>query len=362
MINRYLTWQLSALATTLLILLPLLAIGYHAFEGEMENLVHLWDTMLGTYLLNSSLLVLGTVVLALFFCITVRLDCCKLSILWAKNASMVALLAVSNACLFNRLSLYRFARLFWGISGNVAWYFRLANTARLLVSENPHPLRCLLCTCPCTLPLYFLTGSSGIIRTIRKPHSQCQNVRFMPADIFRKITFPLIRPAIAVGMALVAMETLGDFGTVSYFAVPTLTTAIYDSWLGFQDLGTASRISIFMLLMIFLFISLEQYSRRKQKSYQRGYEKKTSFKQLTGWKLWLAQGWCWGLLALAFFIPFGRLIYWSFHYFEQSWNLDFVQFALNSLKVSIIASIITVALALLLHFAHRLSVNRRFWA
>ncbi len=31
-----------------------------------------------------------------------------------------------------------------------------------------------------------------------------------------KITLPLIRPAIAVGCALVAMETLGDFGTVFF--------------------------------------------------------------------------------------------------------------------------------------------------
>lgn len=74
-----------------------------------------------------------------------------------------------------------------------------------------------------------------------------------PSQLFRRITLPLIRPSVAVGIALVAMETLGDFGTVAYFAVPTLTTAIYDSWLGYHDLGTASQIAIFMLLMIFLF-------------------------------------------------------------------------------------------------------------
>lgn len=34
-----------------------------------------------------------------------------------------------------------------------------------------------------------------------------------PSQLFRRITLPLIRPSVAVGIALVAMETLGDFGT-----------------------------------------------------------------------------------------------------------------------------------------------------
>lgn len=72
----------------------------------------------------------------------------------------------------------------------------------------------------------------------------------------------------------------------------------------------------------------------------------------------LALVWCWGLLALAFFLPLGRLLYWSYEYFEESWNLDFVQYALNSLKVSILAAICSVFVAILLHLAHRLSFGK----
>lgn len=207
-------------------------------------------------------------------------------------------------------------------------------------------------------PYIFLLVRVALLEQSENLTHSAKMLGATPAQIFRRITLPLIRPAIAVGAALVAMETLGDFGTVAYFAVPTLTTAIYDSWLGYHDLGTASQIAVFMLLMIFLFLSLEQYSRRKQKSYQRGYEKKSAFKTLKGWKLWLALGWCWGLLALAFFIPFGRLLYWAYDYFEQAWNLDFVQFSINSLKVSLIASAVTVLIALFLHFAKRLNSGK----
>ncbi|MEL0110349.1 MAG: ABC transporter permease subunit, partial [Rickettsiales bacterium] len=38
---------------------------------------------------------------------------------------------------------------------------------------------------------------------------------------FWSVALPMARPALVVGLALVLMETLNDFGTVEYFAVPT---------------------------------------------------------------------------------------------------------------------------------------------
>ena len=61
-----------------------------------------------------------------------------------------------------------------------------------------------------------------------------------PWESFWRISLPLVRPSIAVGLSLVAMETIGDFGTVSYFAVNTLTTAVYDTWLGYSNLNAAA--------------------------------------------------------------------------------------------------------------------------
>ena len=359
--NRFLAWQNTAVFATLIVLLPLLAIAYHAFDGEMENLTHLWNTMLGSYVTNSSLLVIGTVFLSLLFALPSAWIVANYQFFGQKTLQWLL-------CLPLAMPAYLIAFLYTDLldySGSFQEMLR-----NLFGWNSPQDywfpkIRTLYGACfVLALVLYpyiFLLARVALLEQSENLTHSAKMLGATPSQIFRRITFPLIRPAIAVGMALVAMETLGDFGTVSYFAVPTLTTAIYDSWLGFHDLGTASRISIFMLSMIFLFITLEQYSRRKQKSYQRGYEKKSAFKQLTGWKLCLAHTWCWGLLSMAFFIPLGRLLYWAYDYFEQSWNLDFVQFALNSLKVSVIASVVTVAIALLLHFAHRLSLNSKFW-
>ncbi|QLB18492.1 ABC transporter permease [Mannheimia granulomatis] len=356
--KKNLGWKTLSLLITLITLLPLLAIGYHTLSGDSENLAHLWNTMLPIYIKNTSLLVLGTVFLSLVFALPTAWFMANYQF-WGQKTLQWLL------CLPLAMPAYLIAYLYTDLldySGALQEMLR-----NIFGWQRPQDywfpqIRTLYGACfVLALVLYpyiFLLVRVALLEQSENLTHSAKMLGASPAEIFRRITFPLIRPAIAIGAALVAMETLGDFGTVAYFAVPTLTTAIYDSWLGYHDLGTASQIAIFMLLMIFLFLSLEQYSRRKQQSYQRGYEKKSAFKQLQGWKLVLALIWCWGLLALAFFIPLARLLYWAYHYFEQSWNLDFVEFAINSLKVSVIASIVTVSFALILHFAHRLSFGK----
>ena len=57
-----------------------------------------------------------------------------------------------------------------------------------------------------------------------------KTLRMSRYDKIIKIIIPLSRPAIFIGMSLVAMETLSDFGTVSFFGVSTLTTGIYNAF------------------------------------------------------------------------------------------------------------------------------------
>ncbi|WP_301098636.1 iron ABC transporter permease [Otariodibacter sp.] len=360
--NQYLSWKTFACITTFLVLLPLLAVIYQAFDSDINNLIHFWNTTLSNYAIHSSLLVIGTVSLALLFALPSAWIVANYQF-WGQKTLQWLL------CLPLAMPAYLIAYLYTDLldySGSLQKLLRSIFGWEMPQDYWFPQIRTLYGACfVLALVLYPYIFLLTRVALLEQSENLIQSAKLLgasPIQIFRRITFPLIRPAIAVGIALVAMETLGDFGTVSYFAVTTLTTAIYDSWLGFQDLGTASRISIFMLLIILFFIILEQYSRHKQKHYQRGYEKKKSFQKLTGWKLVVVYLWCGGLLSLAFFIPFGQLLYWSYDYFEQSWNLDFMEFAINSLKVSITASILTVSLALILQFTHRLSRNSKIWS
>ena len=80
----------------------------------------------------------------------------------------------------------------------------------------------------------------------QRPANLIQAARLLGANrrrIFTSLELPLARPALATGAILIAMETLADYGTVKLFAVSTLTTAVYDSWLVYGSLASAAQIS-----------------------------------------------------------------------------------------------------------------------
>lgn len=64
---------------------------------------------------------------------------------------------------------------------------------------------------------------------------------------FSRVTVPLARPAIVAGVSLALMESLADFGAVSYFGVNTFTTGIYRTWNGLNSAAGAAQLSLALL-------------------------------------------------------------------------------------------------------------------
>lgn len=346
---------LTALCVTLFFILPLPAIISQSWLAEWQNLQHLWQTVLPDYILNSLLLLCGTITLSLIFALPCAWILSNYQFKGQRTLQWVLCLPLAMPAylvgyLYTDLLDYpgpvqSFLRALFGWESVQDYWFpsvRTLNGACFVLALVLYPYIFLL------VRMALLEQSENLIHSAKILGAS-------PWQQIKKVVFPLTRPAIAAGAALVGMETLGDFGTVSYFAVPTLTTAVYDTWLGYGDLGSASQISFFMLTLIFLLVILERYSRNKQKTYQRGYEKKSSFTVLTGWKLYFAQAYCWGLAFAAFFIPFIKLIYWAVHYFENADLNRFFIYTYHSLSVSVIAAVICTFLALFLNFTHRLT-------
>lgn len=89
------------------------------------------------------------------------------------------------------------------------------------------------------------------------------------ALVWYRVIWPVARPAVAAGCALVLMETLADFGTVSYFAVDTLTAGIYRAWQGLGDRVTAARLAMLLLLVVGLLVWVERRQRVRMRYYAR---------------------------------------------------------------------------------------------
>ena len=108
----------------------------------------------------------------------------------------------------------------------------------------------------------FILTRSTFLNQSRDLIDVGKSLGFRNVDTFFKIIIPSARPAIFIGLSLVAMETLSDFGTVSFFGISTFTTGIYNSWFIFDDLKTANFLSLFLIFFILFFFGLENISRK----------------------------------------------------------------------------------------------------
>ena len=205
-------------------------------------------------------------------------------------------------------------------------------------------------------PYLYLIFKTALREQSFKLVQASQIMGLSPFKSFYRVSMPLARGAIVAGLALISMETMADFATVNYFAVSTLTTAVYDTWLGYYSLTAAAKISGIMLLMLFLALMLERFSRREQAVYERqsGVNSETLY-SLKGFYAWLASLFCCAVLFFAFILPVAVLLNYAFAYADQAWNDAFFLYAWQSFKVAAIVCVITIVLSLLVVFYQRIA-------
>ncbi|MBT7759377.1 MAG: iron ABC transporter permease, partial [Rhodospirillaceae bacterium] len=71
-----------------------------------------------------------------------------------------------------------------------------------------------------------------------------------PWRSFFTVALPLARPAIIIGLYLVLMETLNDYGTVDFFAVNTFSLGIFDVWMNMNNVSGAAQLATVMLVFV----------------------------------------------------------------------------------------------------------------
>ncbi|MFS2126696.1 ABC transporter permease [Pseudomonas sp. Pseusp97] len=203
-------------------------------------------------------------------------------------------------------------------------------------------------------PYVYLLARTAFLAQGRGLMEAARVLGLSPLAAFWRVALPMARPAIGAGLALAIMETLADFGTVSVFNFDTFTTAVYKTWYGFYSLSSATQLASLLLLFVMLVLLGERYSRGRSgvpNERPRG----AALYRLRGWKAFAASAWCLLVFACAFVIPVLQLLVWvwqkgRFDLDERYWGL-----ILHSLYLGGFAAVLTVAVALLLAFARRLS-------
>ncbi|MGR3373509.1 ABC transporter permease [Pseudooceanicola nanhaiensis] len=173
---------------------------------------------------------------------------------------------------------------------------------------------------------------------------------------FQRVGLPLARPAIAAGVAVAMMETVNDFGTVDYFAVQTLTTGIFSTWLESNNAAGAAQIACVILVLVVMLVLLEKASRRRSKFYTTARGMRPVVKQaLTGWKAWTATLLCILPLLMGFVLPAGVILGHAWDEAGAFTDPGLVRAFWHTLSVGGTAALMTVLAAVFLVYGVRLS-------
>jgi len=223
-------WGFSIVVIALLMALPILVIASFIFQPNNENWQHLFDNLLGEYVVNSILLMLGVSVGVLTMgVITAWLTsiCNFPGRRFFSWALLLPLAIPAYIIAYTYTGLLDFSgpvqsqlRDWFGWEYGDYWFpeVRSLGGAISMLSLVLYPYVYMMSRAA------FLEQSICVLEVSR-------TLGNTPLNSFLKVALPLARPAIVTGLSLALMETLADFGTVQYFGVDTFTTGIFRTWL-----------------------------------------------------------------------------------------------------------------------------------
>lgn len=199
----------------------------------------------------------------------------------------------------------------------------------------------------------FLERASGMMEAAR-------TLGHGPWATFLRVSLPLARPAVVAGMSLALMETLADYGTVSYFAVPTFTTGIYRAWFSLGDRIAAAQLAASLLGFVVLLVALERSTRGRARFHNTtGRNRPPHAIQLRGLSAVAAWLVCALPVLAGFVLPALLLLNMAIAATgsEAGVMIDwrFARLVSNSLLLAGVTALMAVLLALLLAYATRLT-------
>ncbi|MDU4250408.1 iron ABC transporter permease [Pseudomonas sp.] len=343
-------WYPITFAVAALVLLPISVLLLSWAEIDREIWSHLWETQMARLLGNTLVLVagVGVGVTVLGVSLAWLTSLCEFpGRRWLDWALMLPFAVPAYVLAFVFVGLLDF-------SGPVQTLLREGFGSGLRLPRVRSTGGVITVLVLVFYPYVYLLARTAFLAQGRGLMEAARVLGLSPLAAFWRVALPMARPAIGAGLALAIMETLADFGTVSVFNFDTFTTAVYKTWYGFYSLSSATQLASLLLLFVMLVLLGERYSRGRSgvpNERPRG----AALYRLRGWKAFAASAWCLLVFACAFVIPVLQLLVWvwqkgRFDLDERYWGL-----ILHSLYLGGLAAVLTVAVALLLAFARRLS-------
>lgn len=173
---------------------------------------------------------------------------------------------------------------------------------------------------------------------------------------FFGLVLPLARPAIFGGLFLVVMEVLNEYGAVKYYGINTFTKGIFRAWFSFGDVSSAVRLSACLMVFVFAFVGLEYWQRRKRTFHDTAFSPRPLRRTaLKSWKAWAVFFICFIPFFLGFLLPITQLIYWAGGAWKETNLPNIIELIYHSMLVALLSAMTVGFFAILLHYSVRQS-------
>ncbi len=302
-------WTVATVSLALSMMLPLVSVLTSVFSDTRSVWQHLITTVLGEYILNSLILMVGVgagVAIVGTTCAWLVTMCQFRGRSLFQWALLLPLAAPAYILAYTYTDLLEY---YGPVQSILRQWFGWKNAQDYWfpnVRSMPGAIGMFVLV---LYPYVYLLARSAFSNQSSITLEASRSLGCTPWQGFLKVALPMARPAIVAGLSLALMETLNDYGTVEFFAVPTFTIGIFRTWLGQGERAAALQLALLLLSFIAVLVILERQSRNRQRFYQTSQMTEIKRYVLRNWHQWAAIGICTVPILLGFGIPVSVLVF-----------------------------------------------------
>ena len=198
-----------------------------------------------------------------------------------------------------------------------------------------------------TYPYVLLAARAALLRADPAGEDAARSLGDPPWRAFRRVTLPLLMPAVAAGALLAALYAISDFGSVSILRFDSFARAIHVQYRSSFDRAGGAALALVLMVATFGLVWVEARVRRRAAlSVQHGRRRAARRIKLGRWR-WPALLLCATVVGLALVLPTATILIWALRGASAAAGVaDLVEATRDSLVAGGAAALATAALAL----------------
>jgi iron(III) transport system permease protein len=198
-----------------------------------------------------------------------------------------------------------------------------------------------------TYPYVVLSVRGAMLREDRAVEEAARTLGDARMTVFRRVTLPLLAPAIAAGTLLAVLYAVSDFGAVSLLQLDSFSRAIYLQYRATFDRSLAAILALGLVGLTLLVTWGELRLRRRARAFAgRPARRPVEVVALGRWR-WPSVAFIGTVVALALLVPVGTIAFWLLRALAQGATFRVgVDPILGSLGTGLAAAVVAAALAL----------------